>query len=347
MSLGEVNCQFMPLTAVLNRIMKGFDLSQEESRKMMSVFASGDASAEQIAGVLVALQIKGVRPAELAGLAEFMREKAIPLAHQFPVLVDTSGTGGGRTTFNLSTGAAIVAASVGAKVAKHGNRSVTSKCGSADVLEAFGVVLTADTERLCHLLDEVGIVFLFAPNHHGSLQGVGTVRRALGVRTVFNQLGPLANPAGARRQLIGVYDKELVRPMAEALALLGTERAFVVHSEDGMDEISPCAPTTYAEVLGSKVTDGRFIPADFGLHDVPDQALSSGESMADSARILRSALNYSEKDRSDALVPNASVAILLAGLTSEMAAGSQMAKDAMASGVAVDTLDKLVEASRL
>jgi len=327
--------------------MKGLDLSQEEARTMMSVFASGEAHAAQVAGVLVALQMKGVKPSELAGLAEFLRESAVPLAHNCPNLVDTCGTGGGRTTFNLSTGAAIVAAASGAKVAKHGNRSVTSKCGSADVLEALGVVLTSDPESLSKLLETVGIVFLFAPHHHGSLASVGPVRRALGVRTVFNLLGPLANPAGARRQLIGVYDSGLVRPMAEALLLLGAERAFVVHSEDGLDEISPCAPTFYAEVRDGKVTEGKFRPADFGLVDVPDSALASGDTIEDSSRILVSALDYSEPNRSRALIPNSTIALLLAEVANDFADGSRLAMDAIESGSVMAKLNELIEVSGL
>jgi anthranilate phosphoribosyltransferase len=246
----------------------------------------------------------------------------------------------------LSTGAAIVAAAAGAKVAKHGNRSVTSLCGSADVLEALGVTLSNEPAELVRVLDEVGIVFLFAPHHHGSLRAVGPVRKSLGVRTVFNQLGPLANPAGAKRQLIGVYDRSLVRPMAEALALLGAERAYVVHSEDGMDEVSPCAPTYFAKIQGGSVQEGEFRPSDFGLRDLDWSALEPGATIAESAKILASALDGTDRVRGRALVPNAAVALLVAGLVATVEEGARLAEETISSGAAASTLRRLVEATR-
>lgn len=337
----------MPLTQLLSRLMGGLDLSQEEAELLMSVFASGDFAPEQAAGLLVALQVKGATAEELAGMASVLRASALSLSHDFPNLVDTCGTGGGRSTFNLSTGAAIVAAACGTKVAKHGNRSVTSKCGGVDVLEALGVRMSADPEFLSRMLTQTGIVFLFAPNHHGSMKAVGPVRKSLGIRTVFNQLGPLANPAGAKRQLIGVYDKAFVRPMAEALRLLGAERAFVVHSTDGMDEISPCAPTDYAELAGGTVTEGSFAPQDFGLEPLEPAVLMAGSDVAESAKILNSALDRSNPDRSRALVPNAAVALLLAGVAGTLEEASEIALGALESGAAAQKMRQIIEVTSI
>ncbi len=325
--------------------MAGLDLSRAEARSLMSVLSEGTGDPIQVGAVLVALQVKGVRPSELAGLAEGLRERALTLAHDHPALVDTCGTGGGRTTFNLSTGAALIAAAAGAKVAKHGNRSVTSHCGSVDVLEELGVTILADPERLRHLLDQVGIVFLFAQHHHGSMKVLGPVRKSLGVRTVFNQLGPLANPAGARMQLVGVYDLGLVRPMAEALALLGAERAFVVHGEDGLDEVSPCAPTAYAEVSEGRVKEGRFEPRDFGFDPIPESVLFPGSTVAESAEVLHAGLTGTSVDRSRAMVPNAAVTVMLAGLASSPSQAASLAWQTIESGAAARLLDKVVEAT--
>ena len=336
----------MPLVPLINRLLAGSDLDRSEAADLMRFLARGEAAPEQVAGVLVALQAKGVRSEELAGFAEVLRESVLKIQSGSPNLIDTAGTGGGRSTFNLSTGAAIVAAAAGAKVAKHGNRSVTSRCGSADVLEALGVTLIDDPERLSVILDDVGIAFMFAPNHHSSMRAVGPVRKALGVRTVFNQLGPLANPAGARRQLIGVYDRSLVRPMAEALAILGAERAYVVHSEDGMDEVSPCAPTYLAEMSSGQLKEGHFKPSDFGLGDLDSSVLEPGESPQENANILMSALDGSDTARSQCLVPNTAVALVLAGVAATIEEGAHLATKTIWSGEAVRTLDRLVEATK-
>jgi anthranilate phosphoribosyltransferase len=291
---------------------------------------------------LVALRMKGVNAAELAGFAEVLREHAVSLSHGFPRLVDTCGTGGGPPTFNISTGTAIVAAAAGAKVAKHGNRAVTSKCGSADVLEALGVRLGGEPEQLLSTLENIGIVFLFAPNHHPAMKSVGPARKALGVRTVFNQLGPLANPAGAKRQLVGVYDPGLVRPMAEALVLLGSEHSFVVHGEGGLDEVSPCGSTMIAEVVGGEVREGVLTPQSFGLVALPNEALLPGTDAEANARILKEALTDHESLRAQALLPNAAVALLLAGVAMDLRDGAERAREAIKSGAAERTLMELV-----
>jgi len=227
----------MALAPVLESLIARRELVPEEARSLITRLMDPETQDAAIAGVLVALRCKGVTGRELAAFASVLRDQSLGLSHEFPTLVDTCGTGGGRPSFNLSTGAAIVAAAAGARVAKHGNRAVTSACGSADVLEALGVVLHAEPEHLVHVLERTGIAFLFAPQHHPGVRHVGAARKALGVRTVFNLLGPLANPAGAKRQLIGVYEAALIRPVAEALQLLGCEHGLVVHGEDALDEI--------------------------------------------------------------------------------------------------------------
>lgn len=307
---------------------------------------SGEADDAWIAGILIALRAKGVTGGELAAFADVMRDHAMSLSSTHPTLIDTCGTGGGRSTFNLSTGAAIVAAAAGAKVAKHGNRAVTSLCGSADVLEALGVVLVADPERLQHLLDSVGIVFLFAPHHHPAMRHVSSARKALGVRTVFNQLGPLANPAGAKRQLIGVYDEALLLPMAEALVKLGCERGLVVRGEDGMDEISPCSATKVVEVNGDSITEARFEPGDFGLTPLAESALVAGSDAAENARILRHALEDADSPQAHALIPNAAAALYLADVAPNLPTGARLAKESIASGAAARKLSDLIEVTQ-
>ncbi len=334
----------MSLSHVLETLIAGASLSRGQATDVMRALIAGETPEPQVAGFLVALQVKGATAEELAGFADVLRENALALATDVPLLVDTCGTGGGRLSFNVSTGAAILAAAAGAKVAKHGNRSVTSHCGSADVLEALGVSLHADTERLGHLLRTLGIAFLFAPNHHPALARVGHVRKALGVRTVFNQLGPLANPAGARRQIVGVYDRTLVGPMADALALLGTEWAFVVHGEDGLDEASPVAPTVYAEVRSGQVSSGRFLPADFGLPPLDEDVLLPGSSVAENADVLRAALGGTDP-HAHALLPTAALALLLSERAGSVADAARLARETLDSGAASHKLNELVEAS--
>lgn len=317
------------------------DLSVSESRQALELLISGQAPIEQSSGFLVALQSKGVVCDELVGFALGMRETAITIEHSLPNLVDTCGTGGGIPSFNLSTGSAIVAASAGATIAKHGNRSVTSKCGSADVLEALGVRLSNDLGVLQNQIVHFGIAFLFAPNHHQSMKSIAGLRKNLGVRTIFNQLGPLANPANAKRQIIGVYDRSLLLPMAQALVKLGAEEAFVVHGSDGLDEISPCAETYYARVCDGEVMEGIWTPGDFELDSLPQHALHPGEGIAESASILESALRASELARALALVPNASVALYLAGIVDSVAHGSQIALETIRSGKAAKKLEEM------
>jgi anthranilate phosphoribosyltransferase len=335
----------MSARALLDSLIAGRDLGWQEAQTLMRYYTSGEADDAWIAGTLVALRMKGATGGELAAFASVLRESALGLGRAHPAMVDTCGTGGGRPSFNLSTAAAIVAAAAGAKVAKHGNRAVTSHCGSADVLEALGVVLVSDPEVLQHILDAVGIVFLFAPHHHPAMRHVGAARKALGVRTVFNQLGPLANPAGANRQLIGVYDPTLVRPMAEALVALACERAIVVHGEDGLDEISPCAKTMFARVEDGKITEGTFEPTDFGIDPLAPKDLTPGDTLAESASLLRRALSEPDSPQARAVVPNAAAALHLSGLDS-IAECADRAREAIARGAASRKLDELVEVTR-
>ncbi len=333
----------MTFPSILERILERQDLGQSESEELMGSILRGELNDAQIAGLLIALKVKGASPTELAGFALAMRESATRLVSKFPNLVDTCGTGGGPATFNLSTGAAIVAAAAGAKVAKHGNRAVTSKCGSADVLEALGVRLDITPPRQEEVLEKAGIVFLFAPTHHPAMRHVGPARKALGVRTVFNQLGPLANPARASRQLIGVYDRSLLKPMAEALRLLGTERAFVVHSEEGMDEISPCGKTYAIEVSGDKLTERVFVPKTFKIEPVSFNEIVAGGSVEEAASALTEALTDPQSPKARALIPNSSIALLLAGIVGDPIEGANRARKAIEDGSALNTLKEMVK----
>lgn len=312
----------------------------------MEQFVAGGLPDGLVGGILVALQYKGVTGTELAAFATVMRRHALPMRHDEPSLLDTCGTGGGKTTFNLSTGAAIVAAAAGAKVAKHGNRGVTSPWGSADVLEHLGVDISSDPEHQLACLREAGVAFLFAQSHHPAMRHVGPVRKALAVRTVFNLLGPLSNPAGAKRQLIGVYDQRFVVPMAEALVKLGCERAMVVFAEEGLDEVSATGPTRAALIDGGHIRIVRLDTDDFGLEPLPFSALEPGPDLAANAAILREAISDPESPRFQALLPNVAVALQVAGVAADLKDGVLLAREAVASGRATATLKRLAEVSQ-
>src|SRR5436309_5552806 len=262
------------LTAAIDRVASGADLSSDEAAEVLGEIMTGNASEVQIAGFLIALRTKGETVDELAGLARTMRELATPVRVFRDDLLDTAGTGGGRRTFNVSTTAALIAAGAGCTVAKHGNRSATGLSGSADVLEALGARIDLGPREVARCIDDVGFGFMFAPAHHQATRYVVPVRRELAVRTIFNFLGPLTNPAGATRQLIGVSDPAYLETMAGALALLGTKHALLVSSEDGLDELSISAPTVVVEVVGDKLRRYTVAPEDVGLgraaaEDVP------------------------------------------------------------------------------
>jgi len=329
----------------IRRIAGRESLTREEARALMGEVLAGGAGDEEITALLVALHMKGESVEEIVGFAEAMRAAATPLgftAGADDVLVDTCGTGGdARGTFNISTAAAFVVAGAGVRVAKHGNRSVTSKCGSADVLEALGVRLELPPERLAACLNQVGIAFLYAPALHTATKHVQAARRALRIRTVFNLLGPLTNPAGATAQVVGVYAEELVEKVAEALRLLGLRRALVVHGRDGLDEITISGPTRIAELRNGRVRTYSLTPEECGLRRMPLEALAGGDA-ATNAAILRATLDGENSPRRDVVLMNAAAALVAAGRAESVPEGVPMAAESLDSGAAREKLGALV-----
>lgn len=326
-------------------VRKG-DFDAPAAEEFISYLVSGEASDAQIGGALSALAAKGATATELAAFARVLRAKALQVGFMVPNLVDTCGTGGGAASFNISTAAAFVAAAAGAHVAKHGNRAVTSVCGSADVLEELGARIDGDSEQALHLIETVGIAFLFAQAYHPAMKAVGKVRRELGFRTVFNQLGPLLNPAGAKRQLIGVYDPSLLLPMGLALREIGAERALVVHGSDGLDEISPCNETWAVRVWDGEVAEVSLNPKDFGLDPISRAALEPGDSVANNAAILREAISDVNSPRARAILPSVGAVLWLAGIAHSPAEGCQRGLKAIETGAANLKLNAFVEASQ-
>ena len=267
----------MNIQGAIAKVIEGEDLGRDEMTDVMNQIMSGEATDAQIGAFLIALRVKGECVDEIAGAASVMREKATPIATRHDVIVDTCGTGGDHSgTFNISTTAAFVAAGAGLCVAKHGNRSVTSQSGSADVLSALGVNIEASPETVGRCLDDVGIGFLFAISLHGAMKYAIGPRREIGARTIFNALGPLSNPAGATRQVVGVYSAALTETLAGVLGTLGSERAFVVHGSDGLDEMTLTGPTRVSELKNGSVSTYRVSPGDFGLAQAPADALKGG-----------------------------------------------------------------------
>jgi anthranilate phosphoribosyltransferase len=303
---------------------------------------AGDASEVQIGGLLIGLRTKGETVEELAGLARTMRALAAPVSTSRHDLVDTAGTGGGRPTFNVSTTAALIAAGAGCAVAKHGNRSATGRSGSADVLEALGVSIDLAPADVGSCIDELGFGFMFAPRHHQATRFVVPVRKELAVRTIFNFLGPLTNPAGARRQVIGVSDPAFVETIAGALALLGVDRALVVSSHDALDEMSISAPTTVVEVDGADLKTYTVRPEDCGLSTIADPQATLGGSPDENAAATRAIFAGETGPRRDLAVLNAGAAIYAAGQADDLAAGVQAAQAAIDDGAVARTLDALV-----
>ncbi len=332
----------MTFSEMVQPLIERKDLGEAQATELMNFLMSGEASEAQIGAVLFGLRMKGCTTQELASFVRVLRAKAAVIQHTHKDLVDTCGTGGGSQSFNISTAAAIIACAAGARIAKHGNRAVTSSCGSADVLESLGVKIGGDPERLAHILESSHIVFLFAQAHHPAMRHVGKARRDLGVRTVFNQLGPLLNPAGARRQLIGVYDAGLMRSMGEALRILDCERALIVHGCDGLDEISPVSPTEYVKVWDGKVSAGTLQLDDFGLRPIDPSALKPGATIEENAAILREAISDIDSPRAQAVLPSAAAAIWIANLEPTIADSVERAKSAIASGAAYSKLEELV-----
>jgi len=323
------------------------DLSADQTAAVLGQIMRGNASEVQIAAFLIALRTKGETVQELAGLARTMRELATAVPISRRDLLDTAGTGGGRRTFNVSTTAALIAAGAGCTVAKHGNRSATGLSGSADVLEALGARIDLEPVAVARCIEEVGFGFMFAPAHHQATRFVIPVRRELAVRTIFNFLGPLTNPAGATRQLIGVSDAAYLETMAGALALLGTEHALLVSSLDGLDELSICAPTRVVEVRGDSITDYEVTPEQFGLARAPADAIPGGDP-ACNAEITRAVFS-GEYGRAhparDVAVLNGGAAIYAGGGAPGLAEGVAAAHAAIDSGAASAALERFVAAT--
>ena len=324
------------------RVLEGHDLSPAQARAAMGEIMAGDATQAQTAGFLVALRAKGETVNEIAGCAEAMRDHVVPVTPKRDDLVDTAGTGGdGARTLNISTAAALVAAAAGAAVAKHGNRAVSSSSGSADVLEALGFDLELEPERIAQSIDELGFGFIFAPAHHPGFRHAAPVRRELGVRTVFNVLGPLTNPARAHAQIVGVYAPELAPVLAEALCRLGTRRAFVVHGAGGIDELSPAGPNLVCEVADGRVRERTIDPLELGVGRCAPEDLAGGEA-EDNAAAIRRVLDGEPGAHRDAVLLNAAGAIAAAGHAADLAEGLAIAREAVDSGAAADRLDRLV-----
>jgi anthranilate phosphoribosyltransferase len=331
----------------LQRVLDGHDLGRDETREVMGQIMRGDATPAQIGGFLVALRAKGETPDEIAGCAEAMREHVLPVRPQRDDLVDTAGTGGdGAHTINISTAAALVAAAAGAGVAKHGNRAVSSACGSADVLEALGFELAQPADRIERSIDELGFGFLFAPSHHPAMRHAASVRKELATRTVFNVLGPLTNPAGARAQVVGVYSPALVRTIAEVLARLGARRAFVVHGAGGIDELSPAGPNLVCEVVDGAVHERELDPeAELGLARCRIEELRGG-TPEENATAIREVFAGAEGGRRSAVLLNAAGAIAASGHAADLREGLELARRAVDSGAAAERLERLIVFSR-
>ncbi len=332
------------LTKAIDAVASKRDLSADEAAEVLSEIMHGEVSEMQIAGFLIALRTKGETVEELAGLARTMRALAAHVPTERHDLLDTAGTGGGRRTFNVSTTAALIAAGAGCAVAKHGNRSATSSSGSADLLEALGARIDLDPGGVAGCIEDAGFGFMFAPAHHQATRFVMPVRRELAVRTVFNLLGPLTNPAGASRQLIGVSDPSFLETVAGALVLLGVERALVVSSEDGLDEISTSAATRVIEVSGGETRAYTLTPGDVGIELAPRDY--EGGTPDQNAQVTRAILEGERGSRADLALINAGAAIHVAGAAASIAEGVELARTTLAQGDAARALDGYIRASR-
>jgi anthranilate phosphoribosyltransferase len=332
------------LTDAIDRLANGQDLSADEAARVLREVMEGNAAEAEIAGFLIGLRSKGETVQEIAGLAATMRELALPVRVKGD-LVDTAGTGGGRPTFNVSTTAAFIAAGAGCRVAKHGNRSATSQCGSADVLEALGARIDLEPDAVAACIEEVGFGFMFAPKHHSATRHVVPVRKALGVRTIFNFLGPLTNPAGAKRQVVGVSDPAKLETLALALAELGAESALVVSSADGLDEFSVSGTTRVVELRDGSLTTYDVSPDELGLEVAGDGAVAAG-TPDQNARVLRDVLAGEPGTERSLAVINAAAAIYVGGLAESLSAGVQLAEASIDEGAATRVLEGFLEHAR-
>lgn len=329
---------------VLAHVAEGNALGQAHARAAFEIIMSGEATPPQIGAFLMALRVRGESVDEITGAARVMREMAVRVPAPKDA-IDTCGTGGDASgTYNISTAVAFVAAGAGVKVAKHGNSALTSRSGSADVLRALGVRLELDPDAIARCIAQAGVGFMFAPLHHAAMKHVGPVRAELGTRTIFNLLGPLSNPAGTKRQLMGVFARQWTEPLAHVLQNLGAERAMVVHGSDGLDEMTTTGVTYVSELREGVVRNYEVVPEDAGLARARPEDLKGGDAQAN-ARALRAVLEGEEGPYRDIVVLNAAAALMVADEASSLREGAMKAAAAIDSGAALDALDALVEAS--
>jgi anthranilate phosphoribosyltransferase len=329
------------VTRAIDAVCAGDHLTADHAAAVLAEIMEGRSGEVQTAAFLIALRAKGETVPELVGLARTMRSLATPVATSRADLVDTAGTGGGPSTFNVSTTAALVAAAAGCAVAKHGNRSNTSRCGSAELLEALGVNIELEPEQIGRCIDELGFGFMFAPRHHKAMAHVVPVRKQLGVRTIFNFLGPLTNPAGAQRQLLGVSDRHYQETIAEALVGLGSVRAMVVAADDGVDEISISARTRVIEVADGRTAEGFVEPGDFGFAEAEPEYVAGGAA-EENAAASRAVLEGEAGPRRHLVLLNAGAAIYVGGVAASLADGVEKATQAIDSGAASELLKNLI-----
>jgi anthranilate phosphoribosyltransferase len=335
----------MDIQSAIRAVTEHRDLSGEEMTSVMHTIMGGEATASQIGGFLIGLRMKGESVEEIAAAATVMRELALPVQVQAEYLVDTCGTGGdGSSTFNISTASAFVAAGAGAAVAKHGNRSASSSSGSADVLEAAGVNLDLTPEQVARCIQEAGVGFMFAPKHHGAMKHAIGPRKEMAVRTIFNVLGPLTNPAGAPNQVVGVFSLDLIEPLARVLARLGSRHVLVVHAEDGLDEISIGSDTHVAEFRDGSVHIHRIHPEQFGMESAELSSLTVS-SAEESLETIQSVFDNNDGPARDIVALNAGAAIYASGLAADLTAGVEAAITSLSSGAARERLAKLVALS--
>jgi anthranilate phosphoribosyltransferase len=328
----------------LRKVTKGVDLTQDEASELMTELIEGTSTPAQIGGLLCALRTKGESVDELAGFAAVMRERSVKVQPRKRPLIDTCGTGADTCdTFNISTAAAFIVAASGISVAKHGNRAVSSRCGSADVLAALGVHTSLTPEHIAECIDTVGIGFMFAPAHHPATRNVAAPRRELGVPTIFNIIGPLTNPAGASRQIVGVFDPELCPKVAEVLGILGCERAMVVHGMNGLDEISTIGATRISQLQHGRVSTETRIPAEFFVVPGELEQIAGGDSPEENAEILKSVLKGESGARRDIVSVNAAAGLILGGMAESWRDGMSLAHRMIDSGRAMQVLENLAQ----
>jgi len=335
----------MDMQAAIRRLTEHHDLSGAEMTDVMRLIMTGQATPAQIGGFLIGLRMKGETVDEIAAAAGVMRELATPVPVAGDHLVDTCGTGGdGASTFNISTASALVTAAAGARVAKHGNRSVSSSCGSADVLEAAGVNLDLDADQVARCVEKIGVGFLFAPRHHSAMKHAIGPRKEMAVRTLFNLLGPLTNPAAAPNQVLGVFSAEWLEPLAQVLGKLGSRHVLVVHADDGLDEISIGSSTRVAELKDGKVSGYRVSPGQFGMQNGKIEELAV-ENAQQSLQLINAVLDDVHGPAHDIVALNAGAAIYVSGIADSLQAGVDAAQQAIASGAAKQKLKDLIEVS--